>query len=136
MADITVTAANVLKAAGGTVIGVTAGGTVTAGQLVYKDTADSDEYKAADADAQATAALAGIALNGGADGQPIDVLTSGNINPGGTVTVGEVYCVSTTAGGIAPHSDLLTGDFVSILGIGTTTSNIKVDISVSGVAKP
>lgn len=39
MADITVTAGNVLKAAGGTVLGVTAGGTVTAGQLVYADTA-------------------------------------------------------------------------------------------------
>ena len=131
MADISVTAANVKKGSGATTITGTAGETITAGQVLYLDTADN-EYKKADADASASAVAAGIALCGAADGQPIIIQTGGNINIGGTVTVGEIYVVSATAGGVAPEGDLTTGNYVTVLGIGTTTANIALKIHSSG----
>lgn len=136
MADITVTAGSVIAATGGGTIAVTAGETITAGELVYKDTSDSNKYKKAIVTTAATATLAGIALNGASDGQPLTVQTSGNVNPGATVIVGEIYIVSNTAGGIAPEADGVTGDFITTLGVGTTSSNIKIGILQSGVAVP
>ena len=136
MADITVTAGNVDPGNNATIIGVTAGVTITAGQVVYKDTTDGNKYKLADADVLATAAARGISLNGAANNQPIDIIIDGDLNPGGTVVVGEIYLVSTTAGGIAPEADVGSGKYVSVLGIGTTTSNISIKLHVSGVAVP
>jgi hypothetical protein len=51
-------------------------------------------------------------------------------------TVGIIYCVSATAGGIAPSADLTTGDYVTILGVGATTNRLAVDIFVSDQVKP
>lgn len=137
MANITITAANVAPATGYGFKDGTAGATITAGQTVYQDAADSNHFKLADADATAaTATVVGIALNGASDGQPVRVQTTGNINPGGTVVVGKVYVQSGDAGGIAPIDDLATGDRTTVLGIGTTVSNIKLSINNSGALVP
>jgi hypothetical protein len=40
------------------------------------------------------------------------------------------------AGGIAPYADLATGDFVTILGVATTVTNLKIGILYSATAKP
>ena len=136
MADISITAANVLTAAGATIKRHTSGAAITAGQTVYKDTSASDVVKLADADASdATAVVEGIAINDCASGQEVDVCTAGNINPGGTVVVGEFYVLSGTAGGIAPVGDFATGDRASFFGVGTTTSNIILRIFNSGVTR-
>lgn len=66
--------------------------------------------------------------------QPVVYCSTGDYNPGGTVVIGTVYVVDLTAGGIAPTADMLTGDFQTIIGVATTTSNINIDINVSGVA--
>lgn len=135
MAALTVTAGSVLAGSGAVTQNVTAGETITAGQAVYKD-ASTGYYKKASTASAAAAAIAGISLNGGAVGQPIQILTAGNINPGATVTVGEIYCASDTAGGIGPEGDNTTGDYVTVIGLGTTASNIVVDIQQGGVAIP
>lgn len=137
MADLTVTAANVAKVSG-TVQNGTAGETITAGQALYSDSTDSNHLKLADCDnTSATATFVGIALNGAADGQPIAYLAPGaTINPGATVTVGEIYVVSGTAGGIAPEGDLATGDYVSVIGVGLTSSQIYIIGYNSGVQVP
>lgn len=138
MADISVTAGSVIAGDDARIANGTAGATITAGQTVAKNTT-SGKWVLAEADAATTAAMiagsggVGIALNGASDGQPIQVQIEGDINPGGTVTIGEIYCVSPTAGGIAPFSDLLTDDYVTVLGVGTTASNIKMLPIVSGV---
>ena len=136
MADLTITAASVIPAASNTTVSYneTAGETITAGQAVYRDSGDNNECKKCDTTSAAKAAAYGIALNGASDGQPLAVLRSGNINPGATVAVGEVYTVSDTAGGIAVAADNGSGDYVTVLGIGTTTSNIAIDIQATGVA--
>lgn len=135
MADLTITAANVLKASGGTQVTGIAGEALTAGQSIYVDTADNSKIKLADADAATTAVVAGVTLNDAATGQPIEYLTVGNYNPGATVVLGETYATSITPGGIAPIADILSGDFITIIGIATTTSNINININVGGVAQ-
>lgn len=111
MADLSITAANVLKSTDAQTEEGIAGATITAGQAVYKDSSDSDKLKLADADAVASAAGVGIALHGAAAGQPLRYQKGGIITPGATLTKGEHYFVSTTAGGLCPLADLASGDF-------------------------
>lgn len=131
MADITQTAANVVKGSGASVSIGTAGATIVAGDCLYLDT--NNALQKALNDTAAHAAMVGIALDGGASGQPIQYLTSGDINPGGTVVVGETYVVSANAGKLAPVADIST-KFLTHIGYGTSASNISVAIRVSGIA--
>lgn len=135
MADMTVTAANVALVSGSTER-VTAGATITAGQVVYKDTTDANKYKLAINTSVAAAAAGGIALNGASDDQPLVVQTGGTIAPGGTVTVGEIYVVSGSAGRIAVEADNGSGEYVTVLGVGVSSSRIDLSINASGVAVP
>lgn len=137
MADITVTAANVVAGANASVDRrYNAGAAVTAGQTVYLDTA-TNTWKLADANASIdTAELGGVALHAASTGQPLAVLTDGDYNPGATVAVGTIYVVSDTPGGIAPAADGVTGWFTSVLGVATTAANIRVARNASRVAKP
>lgn len=138
MADVTITAANVTVGAATTrlVTGTAAqyGAGVGQGQSVYKSTTDSKWYPA-DADAELTAAAGGIALVPGVTDAYGVIATQGLVNMGATLAVGQVYVVSTTAGGVAPYADLGTGDFVTILGVATTTALLDVQIVVSNTAK-
>lgn len=135
MADLTITAANVLALAGSTTTRGTAGATITAGQAVYIDTADG-LYKLADNNSATQAARipTGIALNGASNGQPLGVLTLGPITIGATMTAGVAYYLSDTPGGICPVADLGSGEFPTVMGIATSTTALKVDINSSGVA--
>jgi len=133
MADITVTAANVKVVSGAVKRTENAGATITAGQAVYLDS--STKWALCDADTEATAACDGIALHASLDGQPLTVMSGGTLNLGATLTVGEPYVVSTTAGGIAPESDLASGDFVTYLGTALTTANIALKIDNTATAK-
>ncbi len=135
MADIAITAANVLAISTARTADGVAGAAVTAGQVVYLDPA-SESYKLADCDS-ATAAVrspAGIALNGAAIGQPLKILRAGPITIGGALTAGVAYYLSPTPGGIAPVADVLSGDHSVLLGMATSTTVLQVDIQESGVA--
>ncbi len=135
MADIAVTPANVLKYTGARTGSGTAGETILAGQVLYRKAADGLLWKAVDT-AAASADAVGVALNGASAGQPVTYLISGGLNPGGTVVVGTTYGVTDTAGGIGAVSERASGDFITVLGIGTTATRIDVDIQASGVAVP
>lgn len=134
MADLVVTAGNVLAGTGAKTKTVTAGVTITAGQTVYKDASDSGKYKLAIDTSVAASNVEGIALHGASNGQPLTILTGGSINPGATVAVGVVYGVTDTGGGIGAISERNAGDYISVIGIGTTTTNIAVNLQVSGIA--
>lgn len=137
MADLTITAASVLAYADVTPIDGILGATLTAGQAVYIDTSDSNKLKAADCDSSSTTAtVAGILLTGGGSGQPCKYAKSGEITIGATVTVGEIYVLSGNAGGIAQEGDLASGDYVSVIGVGTTAARIRVNLLNSGVQVP
>jgi hypothetical protein len=136
MADLSITANNVVAGSGAKKVTGAAGATITAGQVVYYDTTTST-YKLADTDS-ATAAVrspVGIALNGAAANQPLTVCTSGPVTIGATVAVGDVYYLSGTAGGLAPFADVAAGDYPCIIGICTSTSVLDVKIHEAGAVK-
>ncbi len=135
MADVSVTAGNVVAGSDAVIKHGVLGATVTAGQTVYLDTADG-RFKLYDADSATVLVhtLYGVALNGGSSGQPVAVQTGGSITIGGTVTQGLVYVGSDTPGGIMPAADLEAGDFTAILGVATSASVIKLGIVNSGVS--
>jgi hypothetical protein len=135
MADITITSSSVLKTSTTVVNHGTAGAAITAGEPVYIDASDSKKIKPAIATAEASAAAVGVALNDAADDQPVSYAIAGNVTYNAGMTVGAVYCVSgNAAGAIAPVADLGSGDYVTVLGIASTTSNLILTPSVSGVA--
>jgi hypothetical protein len=143
MADVSITAANVARVTTGSnptkVLQVTWGATITAGLTVYKDTAD-EKWKAADNNVSALLAGSagiGIALSGGANGQLGLVAIGGDLTAGGTLTLGETYIVSSTAGGIAPVADIST-NFVTVLGVAITTAILRMSPNgpiVSGIQR-
>ena len=135
MAELTITAANVIKGAGTTSRAGIAGATLTAGMPIYLDNTDEDLGKPCQANAEATASCDGICLNGASAGQPFDYLPSGDITLGtGVMTKGETYAVSdATAGKIRPVDELASGDYVTILGVAESTSVLALDIQNSGV---
>lgn len=135
MADLSITAANVIRGSNAQIEHGQAGETITAGQVVYRDSADG-EYKLADADS-ATAAVRsprGIALNGASDGQPMTILRSGDVTIGATLTPGVSYYLSDDPGGIAPYADLATGDYPVVIGIAKSASVLAVKFNEAGVA--
>ena len=137
MADLTVTAGSVIPATTARTRSGTAGATITAGQPLFEDSSDGHSLKPAQANTAARANAVGIALNGASDGQIVNYITEGDLTAGATLVVGQIYAVSdAAAGGIAPYSDLTTGDFVTILGIARTAAILDVDIQVGGIAKP
>lgn len=138
MADLSITAANCISGSGARIEHGTAGETVTAGKLVYLDQTTTGKWLLADADAATAAARGqgkiGVALNGAALNQPLAVQTEGPITIGATVVAGTSYFLSPTPGGIAPLADILAGDYVTLVGIATSTSVIKLDFQYSGVS--
>lgn len=134
MADLSITAADVIAASDATTENGTAGATITAGQVVSLNTT-TGKYVLADADgADGIDRPRGIALNGASDGQPLKIIKSGDLTVNAVLTAGVDYYLSPTAGGIAPRADVLTGDIVSSLGIATSTTVLALDIQYSGVA--
>ena len=124
MADISVTAPNVVMSAAGKYVDGTAGATITAGQAVYLDST-TNTYKLADSNASAAAAdCVGVAVNGAASGQPIRICTEdSDFTPGATLSISVaassgIYLLSSTAGGIEPLTaltDLASGDYPAVL---------------------
>ena len=134
MADLAITAANVVARNGARRKDRTAGVTVTAGQVVYHDATDG-KSKLADCDgAAALREPDGIALHGAANDQPLAVHVEGPITIGATLVPGTTYYLSPTAGGICPIADLSAGDYPTIMGIAISTSVLDVKIHRSGVA--
>lgn len=130
MADITITAANVSEGTGAQLGYGKAGAAITAGQALYIDTGDSNKLKLADCDNASSIVrqFAGVALGNAAIGQRVTYQKGGEINIGGTVVPGTVYCLSDTAGGIRPVADQGAGDYTQIVGVGKTTGVIKLHI--------
>jgi len=139
MTDLSVTAANVVPGSDAKIIRGLAGETITAGQPVYRD-ATTRKFMKADSDSatQAVREPAGIALHGASDGQPLAVQTEGLITIGATLTVGEIYVLSDTPGGIMPEGDLEAGDYPVVIGVARTAAilNMGRGFIIGGAAVP
>ena len=136
MADLVITPAQVQPGAGTSATVGIFGEALVAGDVVYVKAADGNLWKT-DADAAASAVAVGIMLCGGATGQKGAYQPPGGtivIGAGASVAKGQTYVVSGNAGKIAVESDLTTGDYVTILGVGNDSDGIKLDIRASGIA--
>lgn len=134
-ADISVTAGSVIPDAGYTYEDGVAGATITRGQVVYKDASDSNKYKLASTASAAASNIRGIALQDVATGQALRIMTGGTITIGGTTASGTIYVASDNAGGIAVSSDNGSGDYVCVVGVGISTTKIKMGIVWANAAK-
>lgn len=133
MADLSITAANVVPSSAAILNQATAGATITAGQLIYIDSSDLDsrsrgKAKLADANSGTSAvrSVAGIAINSASAGQQVDYVvrdTALQIAASG-LTAGTIYGLSATAGGLAPSADFTTGWYPSVVAIAKSTTTI------------
>ena len=135
MADIAVTAANVVTGANADKEVGTAGETIAAGKTVYK-AAVTKKWMLADSNSATVEARkpTGIALNGAALNQPVVVQKSGDITIGATLVAGTAYYQSDTPGGICPLADVGSGEYVGLIGIAKSTTVLAVDIQFPNVA--
>ena len=134
MADLVQVSANVRSVSGRILTG-TAGVAISAGNMIYQSTADSEFYLAGNGTA-VKAAVAGIAIANADLNGIVSYQVDGVVDPGATATEGETYVASDTDGNIAPVGDLATGDFVTWYGVGNSDGNIEFNLQASGIAKP
>jgi len=130
MADIIVVPADVLVYDGAASNVGIAGEAITAGETLFLHT-DGALYLAL-CDTALHAAAKGVALNNADPDQPVSYVTGGGLNPGVAVVVGTVYGVTDTAGGISGIVDRGATDYMTVLGVATTTSRIELRIWASG----
>lgn len=133
MSALSITAANVAWISGTKNTSYNAGAAIAAGQPVYLDAA-TNTIKVCDADASAaTADCFGVAISTGVSGQPVTVQTDGTLTIGGTMTLGEVYFLGTTAGALIPAADLANPARTTIVGVATSTTVMTLKLYTSGV---
>lgn len=116
-----------------------AGATITRGLSVYLDTT-ANTWKLADSDLSAAAAgslgLFGVSLSDVVATQAMLVFISGDLGMGVCLTAGKVYCINTVAGEIIAHAELASGTRVTILGVATSTSNLRCRPWYTGALAP
>lgn len=133
MADLTITAANVVPGTDSNQAVGIAGETITAGKAVYLSSTTNKWMLADNNHATAEVRQAkGVALTGSSASQPIVVHKGGDLTIGATMTNGAAYYLSDTAGGICPVADLTTGEYVCLLGIAKSTTVLAVNIQYPG----
>lgn len=107
-----------------------AGATITAGQMVYEDTAANGVAKLADSTtSDATSQCIGMAMNSGISGGPIEVCTDGEVSVAATpFSPGTVMILNTTAGSMADHADLVTATTwrCTICGVATANNRMRI----------
>lgn len=135
MADISITAGNVVAGSNSSRESGVAGEAITAGQAVYLASGTKKWMKADNnaATEEARRAL-GIALNGASLNQPLQVHRFGDITIGATLTAGSAYYLSDTPGGLSLVADVGSGEYVVLIGIAKSTTVLAVDIQYPGVA--
>ena len=120
MVDIAVTTSEVLPGTGGRQETYIAAAVITPGQACSVSGGRASLAQADDT--AASAQVKGIAVTGAtAIGQPVILQTNGSVTIGATaaLTVGETYVLSATAGGITTDADLVTDDYVTVIGVAT-----------------
>jgi predicted transcriptional regulator len=140
MADISVTASSVVPANANTGIARgTAGATITAGQAIYLDPADGKLKPALSSDQTQSGNVVGIALNGASSGQPVAYAFSGDVTFNAVLTAATVFVLGSAAGGISASADLDSSSntrYGVVLGIATSTTNLRMGVIISGVKNP
>jgi predicted RecA/RadA family phage recombinase len=131
MATITITPANFIPSSSAVYLGTVciAGETIAAGNTVYIHT-DGKFYRAAAATLASSTAV-GIAANGGAANQRINVVSSDTAAACGSVftAAGRVLVLSEDYGQLGDVADLGTGDYATVAGVSVSASTLQFDFS-------
>lgn len=99
----------------------TLGGTVTAGDVVYPS--GNNQVSRARANAEATAKVAGIAVDSGVAGGTIDFQFVGIVEGFSGLTAGNFYYLSAvTAGAIVSPPDAVVGQFIVPVGLAMSST--------------
>ena len=140
MADVSITASSVKPTNANTVIGRgIAGVAVNAGQAVWFDTTVSKLKPAISTSQAESLAVVGIALNTAATDQPLAYASSGDVTLGSVLALGTVYVLGSTSGGISTSGDLDSSSgtrYGTVVGVGTSATNLRVGIIASGALNP
>lgn len=132
MADLSITAANVVVVSGSPHLAI-AGATITQGQAIYIDA--TGKAQLAKNDTAIHAAAVGIALASVSAGQWLPYAPAGSqVTIGATVVKGAIYSVSSTAGNIQAEGDFTTGYFVTQIGRAPNVTDIFLDMLAYGYA--
>tara|TARA_Y100001972_G_scaffold88964_1_gene108859 strand:+ start:731 stop:1144 length:414 start_codon:yes stop_codon:yes gene_type:complete len=136
VANISITATDVVRVSGSYSQGLL-GATVDAGEMVAYDA--TNQYWVLATEISGGSNPVKMAISSGVAGQVIGLAEPGaEITLGSAVmTAGDVLVASaTTAGKIAPHSDLVAGDTLYIVGYAKTTDEIVLILKYTGVELP
>ncbi len=132
MANVSITAANVVPSKDAKYLDAIAYETITQGQPVAyleppSDTASVPFVRLADFTTYYK--VIGIAAGGASPNQPLKViLKDPALQPGYTIAAGDVAYVGTAAGSITiTYADIVSGKFVSVLGIGIGSNKINLN---------
>jgi len=114
----------------------TCGSGVSAGDVVYQG--DDKKWRRADASSPAVAPKAnhptGIALNNGANNQPLAIHLGGDLTVTAVLTPGTSYFLSPNPGKLAPRNDINAGNFVVLVGMAKSATVLMVDFVDPNVA--
>lgn len=136
MADVSITAANVLAGSNASSENGVAGEAIAQGKVVYKSSTTGKWMLADNNSGTAEANIAGgIALTAAAVNQPVIVQRSGDITVGGSLTAGATYFLSDTPGGICPDADVGSGENVCQLGVAKSATVLALAIQNPGVTR-
>lgn len=134
MADLTITESQVVPATSN-LTKYKSASALAVGDVVYESSAGI--VTKADSSTAAKAAAKGLCVSScSAANQHVVVQTGGSITlgAGAAPAAGQVYVVSSNAGKIAVESDVGSGAYVTILGVGSGSNAIKLNIYASAVA--
>jgi len=136
MADLSITASAVLPGTNAQTTRGIAAETITAGQLVFRDSSNSNLITKTDVNASGKQTVHGIALCGASAGQPVVYATVDDdltLFASSGLTVGILYVLSGTAGGIAPAADLATGLTGIFVGVAKSATKLNFNPTAGGV---
>jgi hypothetical protein len=110
----------------------TAGASIAIGDLVYLDVTDN-KWKLADANLSLAASkVQGVASTAAVSGQRVYICYEDpGFNCGQFTGGGTVFVLSTNPGKIAPSADIVSGMYVSVVGVGTTNSGATMNFKIT-----
>lgn len=112
------------------------GADVTPGMPLYLNLSDNGMAWPAACTSSTTANVAGIATTGGGRGQTGYCIPADPSLPlGASLVNGMTYVLSATAGSICPFTDLVSGNFCTILGTTNLQGSLNFGIITGNVAK-
>lgn len=134
MAAYTITAAEVTKSTSAQTAEGTAGAAITAGQALYLDSTTSTLKLAQSDGTSAEATVVGVALNSAASGQIVVYQFAGDLTLDTAALTnaakGDIVTLGAIAGGLYPNEDILTTEYVSVIGYMVTSNPGLLRLSI------